>query len=46
VFTCPLCVEAVVRSAAYRALDKALANLYLDKEGSVSALVEVEKNYG
>ncbi len=44
VFTCPVCVEAVVRSAAYKALDMALANVYLDREGSVSASIRSEES--
>jgi len=46
VFTCPVCVGKVVSSAAFRFLTAAIESVRLDREGSVSASVEVEKNYG
>ncbi len=43
VFTCPVCVGAVVRSSSFRFLTEAVKAVRLDRSGSVSASVEVEE---
>ena len=46
VFTCPLCVGAVIRSSSFRFLTEAVESLRLDSTGSVSASVEGEELHG
>ncbi len=46
VFTCPLCVKAVLVSAAYRALTDLGLDVTIDRSGSVSASVEGEELHG
>ncbi len=46
VFTCPLCVGAVIRSSSFKFLTEAVESVKLDRLGSVSASVEGEELYG